>query len=95
MEAVDQQSIFVIVSHDFGELAYAYDFIYTLQEKYTICIALPDHIYQSNRGVLPFSCVRYSCSLQKTGAGLCFVVLRISISTEQGFYPTFDGQIYC
>ena len=62
MEAVDQQSIFVIVSHDFGELAYAYDFIYTLQEKYTICIALPDHIYQSNRGVLPFSCVRYSSS---------------------------------
>ncbi|PCI76900.1 MAG: hypothetical protein COB20_09460 [SAR86 cluster bacterium] len=59
METVGQQSVLVVVSHDFGELAYAYDFVQSLQEKYAICIALPEHIYQSNRGVLKFKCVQY------------------------------------
>ena len=60
METVGQKSVLVVVSHDFGELAYAYDFISSLKGKYAICIALPEHIYQSNRGVLGFQCVQYT-----------------------------------
>jgi len=59
MEETRKRSVLVVVSHDFGELGYAYDFAHTLEGSYNVCFALPQHIYQSNKNLVNFHCIEY------------------------------------
>jgi hypothetical protein len=60
MKSSRKPTILIIVSNDFGELAYAYDFIYPLIDSYRIEIALPQHIYIHNHNKLGLKCHQYT-----------------------------------
>lgn len=55
-----KSSILVVVSHDYGELGYAYDFARPLADNFDVCFALPKHLYDGNRDLKFFSCIEYN-----------------------------------
>jgi len=59
MKLSSKPPILVIVSHDFGEFAYAYDFTRILEDTYHVRLALPQHIFKNNKNLVNFHCIEY------------------------------------
>jgi len=59
IDRISKRSILVVVSHDYGELGYAYDFTHKLEHSYNVYYSLPTHIYQRNKDLENFNCIEY------------------------------------